>query len=135
MTKEITNFDMHADHGHWQSQLSMWQVDLQAWHSEHKKALAELEQIVGLIEKHEEATKQHGQALTALSDEIKKREHQLAERYQKTPGADASELADGHARHAKALEVVREAHERIKKHHHVAIARVFSLKASLEAAM
>jgi len=126
---------MHVDHRHWQSQIATWAFDLQQWHTEHEKALAELEQVRELIRQHESTSANHQQAVTSLSAEIKEHEHALAEKSEKDAGKGASPCADGHQERAKSVETLRRAHERIKKHHHIAMAKVLSLKASLEAAM
>lgn len=115
----------------------MWQFDLQAWHAEHKMALAELAEVIEMIRQHEAATSSHERDIATLADEIKRHEHKLAEHCEKHPDGDPAETTDvsGHDETKTKVEALRQAHERIKKHHHRAMAHVMSLKAALEAAM
>lgn len=115
----------------------MWQLDLQAWHAEHKLALDELAKVVTMMNQHEIASSTHDKDIATFADEVSGYEYRLAEHCSQQKSGDVGELKDalGHRHAKKKAETLGQAHERIKKHHHTAMAHVMSLKAALEAAM
>ncbi|MFT5353464.1 MAG: hypothetical protein ACI9KE_000662 [Polyangiales bacterium] len=115
----------------------MWNFDLLAWHAEHKMALAELAEVAKLIGQHQAASSTHEQDIAKFAHEIKGHEQKLAEHCEKNPGRGIGEPAGelGHSGTSETADTLRRAHERIKKHHHTAMAHVASLKAALESAM
>lgn len=137
MTQSSTVLDVHADHRQWQNQVSMWKLDLQAWQGEHKVALEELADVVEMIKLHQTASSAHEKDIAAFADAVKAHEHKLVDHLEKEKGGDVGEPAGAlaHEQAKKTAETLLQAHERIKKHHHTAMAHVMSLKAALEAAM
>ncbi|QEG22480.1 hypothetical protein [Mariniblastus fucicola] len=137
MTQKVESpAELHADHRHWQSDISMWKFDIQEWRSEHESALEQIEQIAELIRLHQKALNDHADTVEAIEGGLEFHEQNLAASLRDHADSDLDDaLLGGHAEESKKFESQRKAHERIKKHHHVAMAHVTALKHSLEAAM
>jgi len=134
--KTATPADLHADHRQWQSDISMWQFDIKEWRSEHATALEELAKITELIELHETTLNEHADSVGTIETAMEFHEKTLAASIHDHADSDLDDaLLGGHAKEAEKIAKQREAHERIKKHHHIAMAHVASLKRALESAM
>jgi len=131
-----TPAELHADHRHWQSDISMWKFDIQEWRAEHANALKEVEKIAELIRLHEETLNDHADTVETIEASLEFHEKNLAASLQDHADSDLDDaLLGGHVEESKKFDSQRKAHERIKKHHHVAMAQVAALKHALEAAM
>ncbi len=128
--------ELHADHRLWQSELTTWQFDIQEWQSEHAAGREELKKIIELLRQHEKALSEHEDAVEAIGAGLEFHEKNLAAslRDRAHPCLDNVLLRE-HGEEADKFARQRAAHERIKKHHHIAMAHVASLKHALEAAM
>jgi hypothetical protein len=126
--------ELHADHRTWQSDISMWNFDLEQWRSEHAAALKQLQEITELIQRHEKMLKEHEQSVEMIEAGLEFHEKNLAKSLQSGAESDVDDaLVERHTEEAGKFAKQREAHERIKKHHHIAMAHVASLKRELEA--
>ncbi len=134
--KAATVPELHADHRHWKNDVSMWQDDIEQWRSQHTTALKTLEQVAAMIAEHGESVDEHAEKLEAIVNSLDYHEQVLSEslRGGSDPNLDDA-LLERHEEQAATLEKHRDAHERIKRHHHTAMAQVATLKAALEAAM
>ena len=137
MSQEIASVpQLHADHRHWKSEISMWREDIAYWRAEHETALECLKEITTIIRDHAEGLQQHEHKLTVIDNAVDYHEKMLKESLRGGSDPDLDDaLAERHEEQTNAIATQREAHERIKKHHHVAMAQVAILKAALEAAM
>ncbi|MGB7347236.1 MAG: hypothetical protein WBD20_23640 [Pirellulaceae bacterium] len=126
----------HADHRYWQSDLDMWAEDVVYWKGEQADALQELQQIAAEIREHGKALDDHNEKIVTLGTGLHAHEKELAAFMQTgVEGGMHEEFGSYHDRHAADHAQQRQAHERIKKHHHRAMAQVAILKAAMEAAM
>ncbi|TWU43483.1 hypothetical protein Q31b_25240 [Novipirellula aureliae] len=126
----------HADHRYWQNDLDTWADDVANWKSEQSDALKELKKIADEIYEHGESLDEHNEKIATLASALHAHEKALAECLKS--GIEGDMDADLNAHHEKqAVDHAhqREAHERIKKHHHQAMAQVAILRAAMEAAM
>ncbi len=129
--------ELHADHRVWKSDISMWNFDLKQWRTEQAAALKELQQITELIQSHEKTLTEHEESVEMIEAGLDFHEKNLAESLHSGGDSDSDlddALVERHNEEASKLAKQREAHERIKKHHHVAMAQITSLKTELEAA-
>ena len=127
--------ELHADHRHWKSDISMWRFDLQQWRSERETALKQVEQIAEAIQQNADILNEHADAVDAIEAELEFHEESLASSLQEHADSDLDDsLLSGHADSSKRFDSQREAHERLKKRHHIAVAQVAALKHALDAA-
>ncbi len=123
---------LHADHRLWEEEVAMWRDDIALWQEEQQERMAELEQAIGA---HAAALEQHAEEIVQHEEDTVQHEHFLAELLKcgGPNGGDAEEAwqethAAERARHAGQ----REAHERIKRHHHTAMAKIGVVIAALK---
>ncbi|WP_442510282.1 hypothetical protein SH528x_001894 [Novipirellula sp. SH528] len=125
----------HADHRHWKSDVECWSEDIQNWRMEHCAAIVQLQEAVKRINEHGKALDEHANAVASLETSLKAHEKNLAASLQN--GSDAAlddRMNDQHAKQTELHLCQQNAHERMKKHHHQAIAKVAMLKHALEEA-
>jgi chromosome segregation ATPase len=128
--------ESHADHRYWQSELDMWTVDIANWKSEQADALIELKRIADEIYEQGKCLDEHGKSIASLRSGLQAHEEALADLLETGVEGDVvQELSAHHSKHAANHAQRKEVHERIKKHHHRAMAQVAMLKATMEAAM
>lgn len=128
--------ELHADHRNWKSNISMWRFDLEQWRSEHKSALEQVEQIAEILRQSENALNKHAETVDTIEAGLEFHEKNLAANLQDHADSDLDDsLLSGHAENSKKFDSQREAHERLKKRHHIAVAQVGALKHALDAAM
>jgi chromosome segregation ATPase len=128
--------ESHADHRHWHSDVECWKDDIENWRAEHSAAIVQLQQALEQINENRASLDQHADAVASLERGLEYHEKHLAASLQSGSETELDKiLSDRHAMQAGLYQRQREAHERIKKHHHTAMAQVAILKAALEAAM
>lgn len=130
---QATCAEMHTDHRHWEDELAMWKQDIACWRAEHRERLAEIKQATAA---HESALEEHANALRVHDEEIVQHEHLLAELLKlgrPDDGEVEGALEEMHSEERARQAGHREAHERIKRHHDTAMARLSVLVAALQA--
>jgi ribosome-binding ATPase YchF (GTP1/OBG family) len=130
-----THSVLHADHRLWQEEIEMWQIDLEEWEKERVKLLAELEVALGAevsglknhaqtIEQQREKVLQHEQFLADVDRSLRPISNEIEAR-----------LADAHDQEITNHARTREAHERLKRFHHRAMAKLSVVLKSLDREM
>ena len=115
---------LHADHRHWEADVRMWRDDIEEWRKEQAQLFAELEtalgaEVAGLkdhatsIGKHDERLLQHERLIAQLDHSSEPKASEIDARF-----------ADAHRKESKKHDTMRQAHERLKRHHHRAMARL-----------
>ena len=128
--------ELHADHRKWKSDISMWRFDLEQWRSEHESALEQVEQIAETIRQNENTLNKHAEAVDTIEAGLEFHEKNLAASLRDHADSDLDDsLLSSHAENSKKFDTQREAHERLKKRHHIAVAQVAALKHALDAAI
>lgn len=121
--KETSHALMHREHAQWRSEDELWRDDIAAWQKELKAALADLAQVEKALREHEKALEVHAAAIRCYEQASAAHEHLLAEYERGNSGDTLVALVQEHQKTADKHVQQRAAHERIKKHHHAAIAR------------
>ncbi|WP_144058157.1 hypothetical protein [Novipirellula maiorica] len=127
--------ESHADHRHWKRDVECWNEDIQNWRMEHCAAIVQLQEAVDRINEHGKALDEHANAVASLETSLGAHEKNLAASLQ--IGSDAAiddRMNDQHAKQSELHLCQQNAHERMKKYHHQAMAKVAMLKNALEAA-
>ncbi|QDT12718.1 hypothetical protein [Planctomycetes bacterium K23_9] len=131
-----TAAESHADHRHWHSDVECWKDDIENWRAEHSTAVAQLQEALRQINEHGASLDQHADSVASLEGRLEYHEKNLAASLQNGSNTELDEmLSDQHAKQLDVHQRQHESHERIKKHHHTAMAQVAILKAALEAPM
>ena len=127
-----TREQMHAEHRLWSDESAMWREEISHWKDEHRQRLEELEQAIAC---HASALEEHAMALGQHDTDATQHEHFLSELLKsgRPDGGDAEaswkeKHEEERARHAGC----RDAHERIKRHHHTAMAKLSILMSALK---
>src|SRR5579863_279022 len=123
---------IHADHRHWQNDIRMWRDDVREWQKEQARLLAEIEIALG---GNNSCLNRHSTLLSELDEKILHHEHFIAECERSArpePGDADDALTRAHQKEAGAHAALRELHERIKRHHHRAMARLAIVREALE---
>ncbi len=132
--KTASAFDLHADHRHWISEIEMWQEDLVNWRSEHAIATDLLIQAKEMIVSQESNLAKHEERLREVRDAVDSHERTLSQSMREGADSETDETSIAcHEQKRDTMASQREAHERIKKHHHQSMAKVEVLMQALQA--
>jgi hypothetical protein len=133
MAKKIESpAELHADHRLWLSDISMWQFDLEQWRSEFSTTLDAMDQIAAMLREHKKNVDEHADIIETIEAALEFHEKNLAASLQGSSDSDFDDaLVESHAIEAKKIAIQREAHERIKKQHHIAMACIAMVKSAL----
>lgn len=118
--------EMHADHTHWNTELSLGEDDIGIWQMKIDKALGELDYLRSALQDQRKALEAHADAMRLHREHLAKHEKALAEYEKGEPVEELIAMAPDHQKEGAKHGQERNAHERIKKHHHTMIAQ-FSL--------
>lgn len=118
-----TNAEMHAEHRLWSSEHAMWRDDIELWRKEHQQVLADLTRLVQVLKTHDHALAAHLSDINTHQAAEQTHERALAGSSPGNATENLAEMAAKHQAEAYHHRQQREAHERIKKHHHSVIAR------------
>lgn len=128
--------ELHADHRHWNIEISLWKDEIDVWKKQLSTALRDLEQMSELIRDHDNALDCHIKDLESIESGIQYHEKNLAKSLcGNSDFAFDNALLERHSVEAKKIAFQRNAHEGIKKHQHIAMAHVAVLKTALERAL
>ena len=130
-----THASMHQNHRQWLSDNKMWRCDIAAWQQEFKTVTQELKQVEAALMEHEQALQIHAAAIRVREQDLTAHEHALAEYERGEAGDQLIALARAHDQEAAKHAQQSEAHERIKRHHHLVMAKVVELRKSLAKAL
>ena len=128
---EATLSTMHRDHTLWASEVSIWRDDLRDWQQELGKAQAELVQLEKPLQDHAHTLRVHGSALRLYEQEFLGHEHTLADIAKGGGSNSLSQLEPQHRQEADHQAQQREAHEQLKRHHHIVMMHWRSLLQAL----
>jgi hypothetical protein len=113
----------------------MWRCDIAAWQQEFKTVKTDLAQVEAALKEHEQAMQVHAAAIRLRERDLAAHEHALAEYERGETGAQLIPLAHAHDQEGTKHAQQREAHERIKRNHHLVLAKVAQLRKSLAKAL
>ncbi|MEX2286399.1 MAG: hypothetical protein WD648_04865 [Planctomycetaceae bacterium] len=118
-----THAELHADHMHWRNEIKMWRDDIEEWKKEQAKLFCEMEIALGA---NAAGLKEHAGSVNRHEASIVHHEHFIAEceRSTTSPGNAGAVLAEDHKKEVGKHDGLREAHERIKRYHHRAMAKL-----------
>lgn len=128
--EQLDHLQIHHEHKLWDSDLQMWSLDLKMWNEESQALNHALAFINEAVKKHEEALAFHLKSLMEHQDKLHNHEKDITILVEGTP-LD-TKLQEEHADEAKRHEVYRDAHERLKRYHHMLMALTKGLKKALE---
>ncbi|MEW4529674.1 MAG: hypothetical protein ACF8PG_05980 [Maioricimonas sp. JB045] len=127
-----THEQMHHEHHRWQTETAMWREDIARWRDEHRQRLAALQSA---FDEHTSALEQHAEALAQQEEASVHHEHFIRELLESgRPGAGEIEQSweEVHEEQRTRHNLHQQAHERIKRHHYKAMARLDVLIAAMK---
>jgi len=116
--------NLHSDHKHWRNEIKMWRDDLEEWKQEQAQLLSDIEIALGA---NVAGLKEHAGSIGEHEKNVVHHEHFIAEceRSATPPPRNVANLfTEDHEKEASKHAGIRQAHERIKRHHHRAMARL-----------
>lgn len=131
---ELSHSSMHGEHRQWLNENGHWRDDVAIWQNELKEVLAAIGKLDTAIHAHQEALRVHAAAVRCYEQNLAEHEHALADYERGGAGADLIPLVKAHHEEAGRHSQQRDAHERIKKHHHAVMAQWSKLLRAIEAA-
>ena len=129
--------DMHRDHQYWLTDCAMWRDDIGLWKEEWQKAIADLERMEAALRWIAESIANHEAGVDRHMGKIHRHEHAVSE-FEQSGRGDTVEMltfAKVHREEAAGHLNQRDAHERLKRDHHIAMAHWHTLLAELTKAM
>lgn len=131
----VSESQMHADHTRWITEDAAWRDDLRVWQEETKQAVAQIEELNELFNKHAARLATHAAAIRSYELEARSHEHAVAEHQRGNASTDIAAVAAEHPKDAVQHNKQRLAHERLKKSHHSMIAQWNTLLRALQEAV
>lgn len=123
--------EMSGEHKQWQSDNCMWRDDLARWQKQAEQAIAALKSLEESLQKHRKALQLHQLAIATEEQELKVHEHAMAEFERGGAGENLLEMVGPHKEGASKHNARKEAHARLKKHHHAVMASWSALEQAL----
>jgi len=133
-TATINDESMHHDHRQWESDVAMWRDDIGIWERGHQNALKELNRIAERLTEHNASLESHVDQLDSHEANTLQHEHTVSAECRDHTEPSPHSMSD-HAKEAAQHQRLRDAHERMKKHHHTVMAHISMLKATLDSAI
>ena len=124
---------MHEDHVKWQSEQSMWKLDLVSWRKQMSAAFAELDELRQILETQHRALAEHEAVINAQQQALLAHEQDLAvsEHY----GIEyLDSLTQKHLNMTGQIDSQREMHEKIKHYHHELMAKLAAVEKTIQSA-
>jgi hypothetical protein len=137
MNQEVVTFaSMQDDHRQWNYECLKWRADIERWQGEHEAALSDLAKLEEFVRQHGAALQCHAEALEQRQRSLHDHDRAISEYARQARGERTQEkFAEAHREHVRRHDAQQDAHERIKKHHDTAMARLETLKTAIEAGM
>jgi hypothetical protein len=114
---------MHRDHCQLRSEDDLWWLEIAAWQQELQSALKDLSKLEAALKDHEKSLEIHAAAIRSYEQDVGEHEHALAAFEQGGSGGELVDLAKAHGDEISQHQRRRQAHERIKRHHHSMMAQ------------
>ncbi len=114
--------ELHHNHIVWKSELSQWRDDVALWKKEMYQAELQLKDLERALKAHREALDAHATSVQDRMLQTNKHESAIAAYEAGEAGEDLPAMAVAHEREVKSQDVQRQAHERIRRHHHSVMA-------------
>jgi len=119
-----TQLEMHADHQYWLSDHAMWRDNIELWQNEVRQALEELKQVERALRDHAQAIQEHTALIARQEQAVRAHEASMAHYAEEGIGEELAPMRQPHHEQAARYERLREAHEYLKRHHHMMLAKM-----------
>jgi septal ring factor EnvC (AmiA/AmiB activator) len=114
----------------------MWWEDIEAWRQQHAQAVQALDDIQDALAGLRQALDSHTEEIQRIEHSLHDHERGLAAFVHEGNGAEVQEpMMKNHRQQIFRHACQREAHERIKRHHHTVMAHILTLKTTTDQAM
>jgi hypothetical protein len=116
------HLEMHSEHRQWLSDNALWRDEAVLWQNEIDNALKEMKKLEDALRDHRKELNNHLATISAEEKIVAEHECALADFEKGGPGDSLVSMARTHKQTADNHSQQRQAHERLKKHHHTVIA-------------
>ena len=125
---------IHQDHRNWQSEHSMWRLDMESWNKQIAIGISELEELQQMLAHQQIVLKEHELKIKEQEQAMFSHEHELANCEKQ--GLDCGDgFTEKHFDISKRIDGTRSDHERIKTYHHNLMAKLNGLAKTMDATM
>lgn len=114
--------ELHHDHIVWKAEVSQWRDDIELWKNELTQAEAQLKDLELALKAHREALAAHESAIQDREAATNRHELAIAAWEAGETGEDLPAMAVAHEQEIKTQDLQRNAHDRIRRHHHSVMA-------------
>lgn len=122
MSSVLSHLEMHTDHKQWTSKETLWEDEARIWLDEIDTALAEAKKLESTLCEHRKALEAHVETLHSMRQNRTPHERALAEFEEGGQGENLIAMASAHEHEAERHYQLYQVHERVKRHHHTAVA-------------
>ncbi len=116
------HFDMHREHMIWKAEALQWHDDLELWKNELIQAESQLKELEKALKTHRDALSSHAASIMKREQAANAHEYAIATYESGETGEELPTMAVRHEDEKREQTNQRNAHERIRRHHHAIIA-------------
>lgn len=124
-----------AEHATWLAALDLWRDEIDRWRAEHGSAVARLRSLQQAIEDHDRCLIEHLESFQRVSDAVTDHERLLEAQAAGAAGEAAEMVMERHQRCSSLFRQLKDAQERIARHHNAFMSRMQALEKAAAASL
>jgi hypothetical protein len=113
-----------AEHATWLAAFDLWRDEIDRWREEHASAVARLRALQQAVQDHDRCLIDHLESLQRVSDAVTDHERLLEAQASGAAGEAAEMVAERHQRCGSLFGQLKDAQERIARHHNAFMSRM-----------
>lgn len=124
-----------AEHATWLAALDLWRDEIDRWRAEHGSAVARLRSLQQAVEDHDRCLIEHLESFQRVSDAVTDHERLLEAQAAGAAGEAAEMVMERHQRCSSLFRQLKDAQERIARHHNAFMSRMQALEKAVAASL
>jgi hypothetical protein len=124
-----------AEHATWLAALDLWRDEIDRWRAEHGSAVARLRSLQQAVEDHDRCLIEHLDSFQRVSDAVTDHERLLEAQAAGAAGEAAEMVMERHQRCSSLFRQLKDAQERIARHHNAFMSRMQALEKAAAASL
>jgi len=124
-----------AEHATWLAALDLWQDEIDRWRTEHASAVARLRALQEAVQDHDRCLIEHLESFQRVSDAVADHERLLEAQAAGAAGEAAEMVTERHQRCSSLFRQLKDAQERIARHHNAFMSRMQALEKAAAASL
>jgi len=113
-----------AEHATWLAALELWRDEIDRWREEHASAVTRLRSLQQAVQDHDRCLIDHLESLQRVSDAVTDHERLLEAQASGAAGEAAEMVVERHQRCSSLFGQLKDAQERIARHHNAFMSRM-----------